>query len=198
MNRSKNKSMLISRYGVFLSVVLLSAGAVVAAAGVPDAPPPAGLSEHDRPPMGRDFPAPPLPGERIEAELAYIKTALKLADRQIPGWEAVANALRAQAKRLDAEIAAHRAARNKTPEDDVAMTDAVTRLRDRQHALAAEADDLAKLLEVFKPFYAALTADQREVAEDLLPIGRPGPPMIGPPMMGPPMPCTPPFAHEFP
>jgi len=191
MNMHRNKFMLISRYSVFLSVVLLSAGAVVAAAGMPDAPPPPDRPGDDRPE------GPPLPGERIEAELAYIKTALKLTDRQLPAWETVADALRARAKRIDAEIGAHRAARNKTQDGDVQAVDPITGLEDRQRSVAAEADDLARLLNVLKPFYAALTAEQREAAEELLPPGPFGPPMLGPPMPGPPMPCPPPFAREF-
>jgi hypothetical protein len=194
-NKSENKFMLISRYSAFLSVVLLSAGAVIAAAGAPGGPQPVGPSGYGWPPMDRDFPAPPLPGERIEAELAYIKTALKLTDRQVPAWEAVALALRAEAGRRNAELAAHSAERNKTPLDGVVTIDPVALLSNRQHAAAAEAEALAKLLGVFKPFYAALTEEQREDAADLLPVGFRGPP---PPMMGAPMPCPPPFAHEFP
>jgi hypothetical protein len=49
-------------------------------------------------------PVPPLPGERIDAELAYTKTALKLTDGQMPAWERVADVLRAQATRRDDEI----------------------------------------------------------------------------------------------
>jgi hypothetical protein len=194
MSKAKNKVILISRYSVFLSAALLSAGAVVAAAGAPDGQP----KGRDRPgwpsPMGRERPGPPLPGERVEAELAYIKTALKLTDRQMPAWQAMAEVLRAGASHKDAEIAAHRAARTKAQDDGVQAVDPIATLEDRQHALTVEAGDLAKLLEAFKPFYAVLTAEQRENAEDLLPMWLDEPP----PMMGPPRPCSPPFIHEFP
>ena len=41
-----------------------------------------------------------LPSERIEARLAYLKTALKITDAQLPQWEAFADTLRKHAKKL--------------------------------------------------------------------------------------------------
>jgi hypothetical protein len=200
MIQKKNKSMSISRYGVFLSVFLISAGGVVAVAG--GAPPvaPSGPA-HDRP-------APPLPGTRIEAELAYIKTALNLTDQQMPVWGPVADALRAQAKHVDAEIEAHRAAFDKmrTQDDAAPGVDLIARLEERQRSVAVQADDLAKLLNVLRPFYAALTTEQKENVEDLLPVGGPherppfGQPPFGPPPFesrAPGMGEPPPFPHEF-
>ena len=110
----------------------------------------------------------PLPGERIEADLAYLKTALKLTDNQIPAWEPVANVLRAQAKVRDAEIAARRAAMEKAAGAPPA-SDLIAHLEDRQHKLAAEADDLAKLEAAVKPLYALLSPDQKKTADELLP-----------------------------
>ncbi len=187
-----SKQGVVAKLAVFVSVTLLSAGTVVAA-GLPDAAAP---SRPDAQPQ-RDMP-PPLPGARIEARLAYIKTALKLTDNQLPAWEPVADALRAQAKRRDAEIRARRAARNDSPAQGAppAPIDPIARLEERQHSLAAEADDLARLLAVLKPFYATLTAEQKDDAAELLSFGPPagGPGMPPPPGAGP----IPPFAHDFP
>jgi hypothetical protein len=184
--------MSLSKLGVFVSVTLLSAGTVVAA-GLPDGPP-APLADAGR---LHDRPEPPLPGARIEARLAFITTALKLTDKQLPVWAPVADALRAQAKRRDAEILALRAARNDSHAQGVPSgnVDPIARLEDRQHALAAEADDLARLLAVLKPFYATLTAEQKDDAEELFPFGPPpGGPGMPPPHGG----MMPPFPHDFP
>src|SRR5690349_21193086 len=60
--------------------------------------------------QARDLPPPPLPGAMIEAHLAFLKTALKVTDAQTAAWNAVADVLREQVKRRDAEIAARRKA----------------------------------------------------------------------------------------
>jgi hypothetical protein len=141
--------------------VLYSAAAIAAPGDMP--PTPGGQAAV---PRMRDVA--PLPGERIEADLAYLKTALKLTESQLPAWEPVANVLRAQAKRHDAEAAEHRAAMEKAggapPEGDL-----IAHLEDRQHRLAAEADDLAKLETAVKPLYALLTPEQKKAADELLP-----------------------------
>jgi hypothetical protein len=200
--------MSLSKLAVFVSVTLLSAGTVIAA-GLPDAPP----APRDDAGPPHDMPESPLPGARIEARLAFITTALKLTDKQLPAWGPVADALRAQAKRRDAEILALRGARNGSHAQGVPSgnVDPIARLEDRQHALAAEADDLARLLAVLKPFYATLTPEQKDDAEEVLSFGPPfgAPPFGGPPPGGPGMPFLPPhggpmppfpppFPHDFP
>src|SRR5258705_197158 len=50
-----------------------------------------------------------LPSERVEARLAYIKTALKITDAQQPQWNTFADALRKQAAEGDKRIQAWRA-----------------------------------------------------------------------------------------
>jgi hypothetical protein len=131
---------------------------------------------------GRDMPKPPLPGERVEAELAYLKTALKITDAETQAWNKVADALRDRAKRKDAEIIAMRA---RTP--DAAPPTLVDMLEHHQKEAAGEADEASKLLAAVKPLYAMLTPEQKETA-DHLPFFGPGP--MGPhgPGMMPPMP----------
>ena len=184
--------MSLSKLGVFVSVTLLSAGTVIAA-GLPDTAP------APRPDAGPPnfMPPRPLPGARIEARLAFITTALKLTDKQMAAWAPVADMLRAQVKRRDAEILALRAARNDSHAQGVppATVDPIARLEERQRALVAEADDLARLVAVLKPLYATLTAEQRDDAEELFSFGpTPGGPGMPPPRGGP----MPPFPHEFP
>src|SRR5512146_1442378 len=50
-----------------------------------------------------------LPGERVEARLAFIKTALKITDAQQPQWNAFADVMRKNAKQADERIKQWRA-----------------------------------------------------------------------------------------
>lgn len=130
-------------------------------------------------------PLPPLPSQRIEAELAYLRTALKITDAQTQQWNALAEVLRGIAKHKDAKVQAMRAeidGQVERPQDPIAM------LERRQQRLAEESSDIGALLAVAKPLYASLGADQRKAADGLLPpIGGPlpmGPPPFGPPPIG--------------
>jgi hypothetical protein len=144
-------------------------------------------------------PLPPLPGAMIEAHLAFLKTALKVTDAQTADWNAVADVLREQAKRHDAEIAARRKAHEAATEPP----DLPTILQDRQHMAVEESDDLSKLLTALKPFYGLLSAEQKEIADRLFPPGHPGMGHGGPPCLreaslpgGPGAGCQPFFRHE--
>ncbi|HEX4504806.1 MAG TPA: Spy/CpxP family protein refolding chaperone [Alphaproteobacteria bacterium] len=145
----------------------------------------------------KELPPPPLPGAMIEAHLAFLKTALKVTDAQTAAWNAVADVLRDQAKRHDAEIEAHRKAHEAATEPP----DLPTILQDRQHMAVQESDDLSKLLTVLKPFYGMLSAEQKEIADHLFPPGHPGMGHGGPPCLReasgePGAECQPFFRHE--
>ena len=147
----------------------------------------------------KEPPPPPLPGAMIEAHLAFVKTALKVTDAQTAAWNVVADVLREQAKRHDAEIAARRKAHETATEPP----DLPTILQDRQHMAVQEADDLSKLLAALKPFYGMLSAEQKETADHLFPPGHPGMGHGGPPCLreasapgGPGAECQPFFRHE--
>ena len=164
----------------------------------PDGPPvKRPMAEHAA--TAKELPPPPLPGAMIEAHLAFLKTALKVTDAQTAAWNAVADVLREQAKRHDAEIAARRKAREGATEPP----DLPTILQDRQHMAVQEADDLSKLLTVLKPFYGTLSAEQKEIADHLFPPGHTGMGHGGPPCLreaslaaGPGAECQPFFRHE--
>ena len=135
----------------------------------------------------------PPPGAMIEAHLAFLKTALKVTDAQAPAWNAVADVVREQAKRHDADIMARRQARK----DATQPPDLPEMLQDRQRMAVIEADDLSKLLIALRPFYLMLNAEQKETADHLFPQGHPGPGMGRPPGPredGPE--CQPFFRHE--
>jgi hypothetical protein len=143
--------------------------------GDPVGPPPP-----ERPGLERAGPPadmPPLPGAMVEAHLAFLKTALKVTEAQTPAWNAVAEVLREQAKRRDADMMA----RHKARQDAVQPPDLLEMLQDRQRMDVIEADDLSKLLIALRPFYGALSAEQKETASHLFPQGHSGPGMGRPP-----------------
>jgi hypothetical protein len=82
----------------------LSAGAVSAA--MAQTPAPAAGDAQPRQGYAHDHAkrAFSLPGERVEARLAYLKTALKVTDAQQPQWDAFAATLRKQAAARDERI----------------------------------------------------------------------------------------------
>ena len=111
-----------------------------------------------------------LPGERIEARLAYLKTALKITDAQQPQWEAFANTLRKHARDTDQRIKARRAQVAQGHHDRKAT--AIERLERRQARLAAVSARLNDTLAAAKPLYAALSPEQQKIADELLGSGR--------------------------
>lgn len=105
-----------------------------------------------------------LSSERIEARLAYLKTALKITEAQRPQWENFANTLRKHASDMDERIKARRAemANKDTPPT------AIERLERRQQRLAAASARLNETLAAAKPLYAALSPEQQKIADELI------------------------------
>jgi len=103
----------------------------------------------------------PLPSERIEARLAYIKTALKITDAQTPQWNAFAEVLRRHAKEADKAITEMRGHR-----DDKATV--IDRLEFRQKMMVKQAAALEDFLIAAKPLYASLSDEQKKSADELL------------------------------
>lgn len=107
-----------------------------------------------------------LSSERIEARLAYIRTALKITDAQQPQWNAFADTLRKQAAARDKRMQEWRAQAGQRTERT--QPTAISRLERQQQRLAAAAASLSERLAVQKPLYAALSADQKLVADEVL------------------------------
>lgn len=107
-----------------------------------------------------------LPSERVEARLAYLKTALKITDAQQAQWEAFADVLRKHAKQIDERIQARRAQMGQPSRDE--RPTAIARLERTQERLAAASAKLNELLAVEKPLYAALTPEQQGIADRVL------------------------------
>jgi hypothetical protein len=140
-----------------------------------------------QPAVSPDRPVPPpMPGGRIEAELAYRKTALALTPIQAPLWDRVADVLRAQAKRRDA-MTHFRQSAQETDGKNVQIVvkgNLIDGIGEIQRETSADSDDLAKLLAVLKPLYATLTDQQKIIADEIVRPGPGGPPEFGPFGMG--------------
>ncbi len=107
-----------------------------------------------------------LPSERAEARLAYVKTALKITDAQQAQWEAYAGVVRKQAKEADARMQAHRA--KMTAGAERKRPNAIERLERQQAFMAAASVRIGERLAVQKPLYAALSAEQQQIADKVL------------------------------
>ena len=106
-----------------------------------------------------------LPSERVEARLAYVKTALKITDAQAPQWNAYANVVRKHAQQADQRMQERRArmaqgAERKRPT-------AIERLERRQQFLTVALARSTERLTVQKPLYAALSPEQQRVADEV-------------------------------
>ena len=107
-----------------------------------------------------------LPGERIDAQLAYLKTAFKITPAQESAWAGLAAVMRRQAETRDAEIVKQRDARQAGQRPPA--RDAIARLQDRHEMLNGTAVRANELLLAAKPLYAMMSDDQKKNADELL------------------------------
>jgi hypothetical protein len=108
-----------------------------------------------------------LPGQMIEARLAYIKTALQITPAQTAQWNTVADVLRKHAKARDEKIEAMRS-KMEGQKDGHPRPDFVERLEHRQKSLAEASADTTELLAAVKPLYATFSDSQKEIAAEVL------------------------------
>jgi protein CpxP len=106
-----------------------------------------------------------LPGERVEARLAYLKTALKITDAQQAQWDAYAGVMRKQAKDADARIKVRQEKMAATTERK--RPTAIEQLERRQERMATASTRLGERLAVQKPLYAALSPEQQQIADQV-------------------------------
>ncbi|HTY69026.1 MAG TPA: Spy/CpxP family protein refolding chaperone [Alphaproteobacteria bacterium] len=107
------------------------------------------------------------PSERIDARLAYLKTALKITPAQEKQWAALAAVLRRQAQDMDAKMQQRREARQSS---DQAQTQpsAIERLEQRQQFLADAAKRTGAVVAAAKPLYASFSPEQKQTADEML------------------------------
>jgi chromosome segregation ATPase len=108
-----------------------------------------------------------LPSERVEARLAYLKTALKITDAQQTQWDAFAGTLRKHAQEADQRVQKMRA-EGAARREKGAQSTAIERMERGQARLAAASARLNETLSAAKPLYAALSPEQQKIADELL------------------------------
>jgi hypothetical protein len=107
------------------------------------------------------------PTERVEARLAYVKTALKIADAQQSQWDAYASVVRKNAQDMEQRFQSTQS----TGEAGHARrqrSNAIERLERTQSFLANAVTRINQLLAVEKPLYVALSPEQQKVADVVL------------------------------
>jgi protein CpxP len=149
--------------GALLSIGLSSAFALHAQMGAAPAAQPQpqqGTRHHDG---KRAFTQ---PSERVEARLAYIRTALKITDAQQAQWNAFAETLRNQARAADQRMQEFRAQREQGATRE--RPNAIARLEREQQRHAESAMRINERLAVQRPLYAALSTEQKAIADEVL------------------------------
>ena len=109
-----------------------------------------------------------MPSERVEARLAYQKTALKITDAQAAQWDAYANVVRKHAQQADQRVQQRRARMAEAKGGERKRPTAIERLERRQQMLTVATARSTELLTVQKPLYTALSADQQRVADEVM------------------------------
>jgi hypothetical protein len=107
-----------------------------------------------------------LPSERVEARLDYLWKELGITSAQEPQWNAFANTLRRQAIERDKRVQEWRAQAGQGAERE--KLTAIQRLERRQQRMVAAAANMNELLAVQKPLYAALSDEQKLVADKVM------------------------------
>jgi hypothetical protein len=108
--------------------------------------------------MGQD--GMPIMAKHIDGRLAFLKTELKITDAQLLLWNTFAQAMRDDASTMQAR-----------PHPMMEMNKAATlpdKLAARETILAVRLEAVRKLKAAADPLYAALTADQKKTAEEIM------------------------------
>ena len=96
----------------------------------------------------------------VEGRLAFLKTELRITDAQLPLWNAVADAMRANAKNMgDMAGGMMGGSETATLPDKLAM---------REKMMTTHLEALRKFKAAVDPLYAALSDEQKKTADELL------------------------------
>jgi hypothetical protein len=121
--------------------------------------------------------------ERVEARIAYARTALKITDAQAPQWENLANVMRKQASDRDERTqqfrgkweAARAQGEGQGQRADGAMqrpqrpnVSAIERLERTQQRMTERSAKLNDVITAAKPLYAAFSPEQKQIADAML------------------------------
>jgi hypothetical protein len=106
----------------------------------------------------------------VEGHLAFLKTELKITEAQLPLWNGVADAMRANAKSMSGMAGGMAMMQSATPLPD--------KLAAHEKMMSVHLEGLRKLRAAVEPLYAALDNDQKKTADELM-IGAMGMGMMG-------------------
>jgi hypothetical protein len=96
----------------------------------------------------------------VEGRLAFLKTELKITDAQLPLWNAVADAIRANAKSMSAMMSdAMMGSQTATLPEKLAL---------REKMMTAHLNGLRRFKAAVDPLYVALSSEQKKTADQLL------------------------------
>jgi LTXXQ motif family protein len=108
------------------------------------------------------------PTERVEARLAYARTALKITDSQQAQWENFSNVLRKHAREMDQRFEQRRAQAAGGARPEARQMSAIERMERQQQRMAERSARLNEVLTVAKPLYAAFSPEQKQIADNML------------------------------
>ena len=114
------------------------------------------------------------PTEQVEARLAYVRTALKITGTQQPQWNAYADKMRAEASERDKKMREWHEKRMQMHKEmaqgkhEHRRPSAIERMERAQQMHAAAVARINDQLAVEKPLYAALSPEQKQVADVVL------------------------------
>jgi hypothetical protein len=159
-----NKLLSGALFAIPFALAALPAAAQTATGTPPDARPGMhGMRHHGE---ARPFSK---PTERVEAKLAYTKTALKITDAQQAVWDAYASKMRQQATEREKRMQDMRARMAQAKGGTEHRHASVIERMERAQTFHADAiKRIGETLEVQKPLYAALSDEQKKVADVVL------------------------------
>jgi hypothetical protein len=98
----------------------------------------------------------------VEGRLAFLKTELKITDAQLPLWNAVAEAIRANAKSMSEMMSGGMMGSSQT------AATLPEKLALREKMMTSHLEALRRLKTAVDPLYAALSPEQKKSADELL------------------------------
>jgi periplasmic protein CpxP/Spy len=99
------------------------------------------------------------PDAKVEQHIKDLRAKLKITSAEEAQWDVVANAMRESASELDAAISKRQAImKTATAVEDLNAYETIAR---------SHADGVKRLSEAFAPLYAAMSADQKKVADSV-------------------------------
>ena len=101
--------------------------------------------------------------ERVEGRIAFLHAELKIGAAQDRSWQGFATALRANAQKLD-EL------RSTVSAAVPGLPSTLQQLERQERWIAARLDGVRALKTTLEPLYAAMSDDQKQRADELLPL----------------------------